>query len=69
VNITEPFHYAVAYTFHIIHAILFVLYFPAVGIFFVGTILHACGQLKLLHSSLTGLKDIVSQRIAPNTWT
>jgi hypothetical protein len=63
VNISEPFYYAVAYIFHIIHALIFVLYIPAIGIFFAGTILHACGQLKLLHSSLIGLRDIVSQRI------
>lgn len=31
--------------------------------FIAGTIFHACGQLKLLHYSLTGLRDIVLQRI------
>jgi hypothetical protein len=69
VNITEPSNYAVAYTFHVIHGLIFVLYVPAIGIFFAGTILHACGQLKLLHSSLIGLRDIVSQRIPPNNTT
>jgi len=69
VNITEPFNYAVAYAFHIMHGLICVLYVPTIGIFFAGTILHACGQLKLLHSSLIGLRDIVSQRIPPNNTT
>lgn len=69
VNITVPFHYAVAYTFHVIHALIYVLYIPAICIFYVGIILHACRQLKLLHSSLIGLRDIVSQTIPLNNTT
>lgn len=69
VNITTQIRYAVAYTFHIIHALIYVLYFPAISIFYVGTILHACRQLKLLHSSLICLRDIVSQRIPLNNTT
>jgi hypothetical protein len=62
-NMNEPFYHAVAYILHIIHALIFVLYIPGIAIFFAGTILHACGQLKLLHSSLIDLIDIVPQRI------
>jgi hypothetical protein len=63
VDISEPTHYVMAYTVHIIHSFIFVIYIPAIGMFIAGIILHACGQFKVLQSSLINLEDIVSQRI------
>jgi hypothetical protein len=62
-DISKPTHYVIAYTFHIIHSLIFIVYIPAIGMFIAGIILHACGQFKLLQSSLIGLEDIVLQRI------
>jgi hypothetical protein len=62
-DITELTHYIIAYTVHVFHSFIFVLYIPAIGMFIAGMILHACGQFKLLRTSLIGVGDIVLQRI------
>jgi hypothetical protein len=68
-DISQSSPYAIMYAVHVTHAFIYVIYVPAIGMFIVGTILHACGQFKLLHSSLIDLREIVLHRMSMGNQT